>query len=147
MIPPERETEILRLFHAEHWKLGTIATQLGLVLGSVAGKASLDAMAEALDELPDVADQHALDELAAAYADVYLRHTYRAAPTESVWLTEDGLERQAPMFRCREFYRRHELRVTDWANRTDDHLVVGEDGMAFSLPAGRDRIERSTLPR
>ena len=30
MIPPECQAEILRLFHAEHWKVGTIATQLGL---------------------------------------------------------------------------------------------------------------------
>jgi transposase len=30
MISPEREAEILRLFHAEKWKVGTIATQLGV---------------------------------------------------------------------------------------------------------------------
>ena len=30
MIPPEKEAEILRLFHAEHWRINTIATQLGL---------------------------------------------------------------------------------------------------------------------
>ena len=30
MIAPETEAEILRLYHAEHWKVGTIATQLGL---------------------------------------------------------------------------------------------------------------------
>lgn len=30
MIPPETEAEILRLYHAEHWRIGTIATQLGL---------------------------------------------------------------------------------------------------------------------
>jgi transposase len=30
MIPPEREAEILRLHHAEHWPVGTIARQLGL---------------------------------------------------------------------------------------------------------------------
>ena len=30
MIGREREAEILRLFHAEKWKLGTIARQLGL---------------------------------------------------------------------------------------------------------------------
>lgn len=28
-IPPDRESEILRLFHAEHWPVGTIAAQLG----------------------------------------------------------------------------------------------------------------------
>jgi transposase len=30
MIPPEIEAEILRLFHAEKWRVGTIATQLGI---------------------------------------------------------------------------------------------------------------------
>ncbi|TAK23841.1 MAG: hypothetical protein EPO40_25110 [Myxococcaceae bacterium] len=30
MIPPEREAEVLRLHHAEHWRIGTIAAQLGL---------------------------------------------------------------------------------------------------------------------
>ena len=30
MISPEREAEILRLWHAEQWKIGTIAAQLGV---------------------------------------------------------------------------------------------------------------------
>jgi transposase len=30
MIPPETEAEILRLYHAEKWKVGTIAAQLGV---------------------------------------------------------------------------------------------------------------------
>jgi predicted DNA-binding protein (UPF0251 family) len=30
MISPEIEAEILRLFHAEKWRVGTIATQLGI---------------------------------------------------------------------------------------------------------------------
>jgi transposase len=30
MIPKEKEAEILRLFHAEHWRVNTIAQQLGL---------------------------------------------------------------------------------------------------------------------
>ncbi len=30
MIPPELEAEILRLYHAEHWRVGTIARQLGV---------------------------------------------------------------------------------------------------------------------
>ena len=78
----------------------------------------------AVGQLPKPATSTVADELAAGYADVYLRHTYRAAPTESVWLTEDGLERQAPMFLIRDFYRKHNLVVTDWANRPDDHIVL-----------------------
>jgi AraC-like DNA-binding protein len=30
MIPKEKEAEILRLHHAERWRVGTIARQLGL---------------------------------------------------------------------------------------------------------------------
>ena len=30
MIPHALEAEILRLYHAEHWRVGTIATQLGV---------------------------------------------------------------------------------------------------------------------
>ncbi len=30
MIPPEREAEIVRLFHAEKWRVGTIASQIGV---------------------------------------------------------------------------------------------------------------------
>jgi AraC-like DNA-binding protein len=30
MIPPAQVAEIRRLFFAEHWRVGTIATQLGL---------------------------------------------------------------------------------------------------------------------
>ncbi len=29
-IPPETEAQILRYYHAEHWRVGTIARQLGL---------------------------------------------------------------------------------------------------------------------
>lgn len=101
-----------------------VAEQLGLRLTSEAGLAALRVLTDASAELPDAIDAAVLDELAAAWADVYLRHTYRAAPTESVWLTEDGLERQAPMFRIRDFYRRHNLKVVDPANRPDDHLVL-----------------------
>ena len=34
-IPPELETKILRYFHVETWKVGTIARQLGVHHGAV----------------------------------------------------------------------------------------------------------------
>jgi len=34
-ISPEREAQILRYYHAEHWRIGTIAAQLGLHHGTV----------------------------------------------------------------------------------------------------------------
>jgi TorA maturation chaperone TorD len=64
------------------------------------------------------------DELAADYAAIYLNHDYSASPYESVWLDEENLVMQAPMFQVREFYKRHGLGVADWRNRSDDHLVV-----------------------
>lgn len=98
--------------------------QLGLVLKSEPGQASLKAFGIAVEGLPRPGDERGLDLLSAAYADVYLRHAFRVAPAESVWLTEDGLERQAPMFEVREFYLKHNLKVADWANRPDDHIVL-----------------------
>lgn len=97
---------------------------LAIVLRSVRSRAALAAVADAVRAVPTPVDQRVLDDLAAAYADVYFRHSYRASPAESVWLTEDGLEQQAPMFRIRAWYRRHHLRVTDPANRPDDHIVL-----------------------
>lgn len=97
---------------------------LALVLRSKEAQAALEAMRAATDALPVPVDATALDELAMGYTDVYLRYAFRASPAESVWLTEDGLERQAPMFALRELYRRHGLKSTDWAGRPEDHLVV-----------------------
>lgn len=101
-----------------------VADEFGLTLTSDAARHAFAALTAAAAQLPAAVDQRVVDELAAAYADVYLRHTYRTSPSESVWLTEDGLERQAPMFRVRDVYRRHGLKVTDSANRPDDHLVL-----------------------
>lgn len=98
--------------------------QLALVLTSEPALSALAAFALALDEVPCPVDNAALDELAAGYADVYLRYTYRASPEESVWLSEDELQRQAAMLDAREFYRRHSLVANDWAKRPEDHLVI-----------------------
>lgn len=119
---------------------GPIQDQLALVLRSDPGLAALEAMWLAADALGNPVTAAALDSLAAGYADVYLRHTYRAAPTESVWLTEDGLERQVPMLEVRAFYRRHNLRVTDDANRPDDHLVLQLRFIAHLLKPSGDGV-------
>jgi TorA maturation chaperone TorD len=117
---------------------GPVQEQLGMVLKNDPGLAALEAMWLAADALPRPITAAALDELAAGFADVYLRHTYRAAPTESVWLTDDGLERQEPMLQVRAFYRRHNVRVTDWANRPDDHLVLQLRFIAHLMRPGGD---------
>ncbi len=84
------------------------------------GASDLDA---ALDALPEPLDLASADALAAEYADVYLTHSYRLAPTGSVWLTEDHLERQEPMFAVREWFDHYGFSVPDWRVRSDDHIV------------------------
>lgn len=101
-----------------------MSEQLGIALQSARGRDALAAFARMIEALPSRIDDEVVDDLAAGFTEVYLRHSYRAAPTESVWMTEDGLERQAPMFQVRDWYRRANLRVTDWASRPDDHLVL-----------------------
>ena len=65
-----------------------------------------------------------LDELAADYASVYLNHVIRASPMESVWIDDEGLTHQEPMFQVRDYLRRHGLQAEDWRKRSDDHLVI-----------------------
>lgn len=80
-------------------------------------------MSRALDELGRPPSPTDLDRLAAAYADIYLTHGLRLAPNGSVWLTEDRLERQEPMFEVRRWYAHHGIAAPDWRVRADDHLV------------------------
>jgi TorA maturation chaperone TorD len=65
-----------------------------------------------------------LHELAADFAAIYLNHTYRASPCESVWFDEDGLAYQEPMFQAREMYKRYGLAADNWRRRSEDHLVM-----------------------
>lgn len=79
--------------------------------------------ARVLSGLPRPVPEAVLDELAADYTDAYLTHGFRAAPTGSVWMTEDHLERQEPMFAVRDFYAHYGLSVPDWRLRSEDHIV------------------------
>ena len=87
------------------------------------GRAALFLFGEALAGLPGVIDDALADALAADYADIYLTYGLRASPNESVWLDEDNLAMQAPMFEVRALYQRHGLQVPNWRQRADDHLV------------------------
>ncbi len=97
---------------------------LGLRLVNQHGLESLDFMRQALSEYAPPLTRDQADELAADYAAIYLNHAISASPYESVWLDEENLAMQAPMFQVREIYRKHGLGVIDWRNRADDHLVV-----------------------
>ena len=120
--------------------------QFGLVLESAAGRAALIAFDCAVAALPGELSQQDLDDLAAEYANIYLRFLYRAAPNESVWIDEDGLQQQAPMFDVNAWYKRHNLVSQDWAKRPGDHLVVELRFLAFPVRASQ-RPRRSGRSR
>ncbi|MBK5934285.1 TorA maturation chaperone TorD [Rhodovulum imhoffii] len=86
------------------------------------GRAAAD-LEDALSGIGLQPDAVLLDALAAEYADIYLTHAYRVAPCGSVWLTEDRLERQLPMFEVRDWYAHYDITVPNWRRRADDHLV------------------------
>jgi len=97
---------------------------------------------KALAALPEPADEAALDQLAAEYADVYLTHSYRLAPTGSVWLTQEKLERQEPMFAVREWYEHYGVTVPNWRLRSDDHIVHELQFVEHLLALGTETATR-----
>lgn len=80
--------------------------------------------AAALADLPDAPTPQVVDELAADYAAIYLNNSLGASPYESVWLDDERLACQQPMFELREIYAAAGVKVTDWRRRFDDHLVL-----------------------
>lgn len=78
---------------------------------------------DAIASYPDPLPADVLDDMAAEYADIYVTHGYRASPNGSVWLTEDRIERQEPMFIARAWYDRYQMKVPNWSVRAEDHLV------------------------
>lgn len=107
-----------------------------LDLSGAGGDEACGHLAEALAGLPEPVTGAMLDELAAEFAAIHLTFAYRAAPTESVWRDEEGLERQAAMFDVRRWYARHGLTAPDWRRRSDDHLVNELQFLAFLLRRG-----------
>lgn len=105
--------------------------QLGLRMTTADAVVAQRIMKQALDNLPRPFDKKTIDTLAADYADIYLSYSFRASPYESVWLDEENLERQAPMFEVREWYERFGVAVPDWRIRADDHIVHQLQFLAF----------------
>jgi TorA maturation chaperone TorD len=85
------------------------------------GRDVLDTLSSVVARLSDDATEQ--DDLAADFAAIYLTYGLRASPCESVWLDEDGLAMQEPMFEVRRDYARLGLQAPDWRVRPDDHLV------------------------
>jgi TorA maturation chaperone TorD len=46
------------------------------------------------------------------------------------------------MFAVRSYYRRHGLRVVDWARRPDDHLVTQLEFLAYLLEGGEGDVAK-----
>ena len=98
----------------------------GLLSVAVETEPAITAIADldaALAALPANIDDSLTDRLAAEFASIYLCHNYRISPAGSVWLTEECLERQEPMFEARKWYEKHDIKVADWRVRSDDHIV------------------------
>ena len=110
-----------------------IAEGLNELLESEEGLAAARELQAALEEIGPAPSDAALDGLASEYADIYLTHAYRSAPNGSVWLTDEHLERQLPMFAVREWYDHYGISVPDWRLRADDHLVHELQFVAFLL--------------
>jgi TorA maturation chaperone TorD len=96
---------------------------LALALEGEPARAALDLLRSALSQLEPDAGPETMDLLAVDYAAIYLNHTLRAAPNESVWIDEEELAMQAPMFEVRDWMARHGLTVENWRVRPEDHLV------------------------
>ena len=75
----------------------------------------------------------AADALAADYAGIYLNGACTASPYESVWLTDEHLTCQLPMFELRALYEKAGLTVDDWRKRYDDHFVLQFQYLAHCL--------------
>jgi TorA maturation chaperone TorD len=90
---------------------------------SEAAQVAAQGLRDELNALGRAPDEQRINALAAEYADIFLTHSYRASPNGSVWLTEDHLERQMPMFEVREWYEHYGISVPNWRIRADDHIV------------------------
>lgn len=91
---------------------------LALAADDVAAETAFANMADAVRALPS------LDLLAADYAAIYLNNSCGASPYESVWLSDEHLTCDRPMFELREIYAAAGWRASDWRSRFDDHLVL-----------------------
>ena len=101
----------------------------------------------ALQELPEGVDEGVLDRLAVDYADIYLNYSLHASPFESVWLDEDHLLQQEPMFEIREWYKRYGLETENWRIRSEDHLVLQLQFIAALLDSDVSMPEGVTLQK
>lgn len=111
---------------------------LALRLVGDRSRESLRLFRDGLTEIPTALCDETMDRLAADYADIYLTYGLRASPCESVWLDDENLAMQGPMFAVRNWYRHRGLAVEDWRKRSDDHLVNELRFLAHLVDSGDD---------
>lgn len=104
---------------------------LALIPVGKAGAAAIAEMRIAVAGL--TGDARSLELLAADYAGIFLNGACAASPYESVWLHDEHLACQQPMFELRELYAQAGLRVDDWRKRYDDHLALQFQFLAHRL--------------
>ena len=97
---------------------------MGLRLVSRDGIQAHGLMKQVIEAMDSPMGESQKDDLAADYAAIYLTFALHASPCESVWLDQENLGMQAPMFQVREFYRYFNLGASNWRMRPDDHLVL-----------------------
>ena len=112
----ELDSRTIEALQAERFPLS-----LAFRLQGERGREVIDSLSSVVAALSNDAAER--DEMAADFAAIYLTHGLRASPCESVWLDEDGLAMQEPMFEVRRDYARRGLQAPDWRVRPDDHLV------------------------
>jgi len=107
--------------------------RLGLSLNGEKSSAVIEHLAKEIEAWPESDRATLMDNLAADYAAMYLNKSYGVSPHESVWLDDDGLVMQEPMFEVREIYERHGLEAADWHLLADDHLVNELEFIAYLM--------------
>jgi len=116
---------------------------LALPPEGVAGREAYENLRAALAAIATPVSATALDELAADFAAIYLNNSIGASPFESVWLDNDHLVCQQPMFELRELYAAAGLAVADWHRRYDDHIVCQLQYLHHQL--GREKVDWAAL--
>jgi TorA maturation chaperone TorD len=120
---------------------------LGLQLKNKDSIEVCDFMRKALADLTFPLEEQQLNDLAADFSAIYLTAALKASPNESVWLTDERLVCQEPMFQLREWYRRYGLAVENWRVRADDHLVFELQFLAhlFKLDHELETLKQAAL--
>lgn len=114
---------------------------LALIPGQPTGRESVQVVEHAIAMLPNPLDDASRDALASCYAGIYLNNVYRASPFESAWTDDGGLLYQQSMFELRKIYADCGLRATNWRLRSEDHLVMQLQYIAYFVRGSHDRAQ------